>query len=67
MKYTNATPNTRVSSKFQYYAEDCKCSYCDFFISRKRGCSLDVCCCDDIRADAIANGRIKRKRGWNRR
>jgi len=66
MKNVNATPFTRTYSKFQYFAEDCDCRYCEFYINRKRGCSLDACCCDDIRADAIANGRIKRKRGWNR-
>jgi hypothetical protein len=33
---------------------------------KKLGCKLKECCCEDIRADAIAHGRIKRKRGWNK-
>ena len=61
------TQNTRIQNRFEFHVEDLDCQYCLFFIGPKRDCSLDACCCDDIRADAIANGRIKRKRGWNRR
>ena len=52
--------------KFQYFAEDCDCQYCQHFKGKKRGCALPKCCCEDIRQDAIAGGRIKRKRGWNK-
>ena len=61
---------TRIYNKFEYHEEDCNCEDCLFFQiqtgSRKRRCIRDVCCCEDIRANAIANGRIKRKRGWNK-
>ena len=58
--------NKRIYNKFEYYAEDCECIYCENYLGKKRGCKLLECCCADIRADAIANGRIKRKAGWNK-
>jgi hypothetical protein len=27
---------------------------------------LESCCCDDIRAEASANGRITRTKGWDK-
>jgi hypothetical protein len=72
MKYANGTQFTRTlkSSKFQYYEEDCICKMCIFYCgkskSRRAGCELETCCCADIRADAIAHGRIRRERGWNK-
>ena len=54
----------RQFNKFQYFAEDCDCQYCVYYGGKKRGCTLTACCCDDIRQDAINNGRLKRKRGW---
>ena len=55
---------------FEYYLEDTDCFYC-LYRKRKRknkerGCDCDECCCEDIHADAIAHGRIKRDRGWNK-
>jgi hypothetical protein len=64
--YVNATQNTRTLNRFQYFAEDCDCRYCRYFISKKRGCTQTFCVCEEERAGAIAHGRIKRKRGWNR-
>jgi len=56
--------NARNVSKFKgYYAEDCECLYCRFYQGRKRGCKLETCCCDDEKLEAIAAGRIKRKKG----
>ena len=56
--------------RFQYYAEDCACEYCLYYKGkskyRKNGCDRKECCCADIKRDAIANGRIKRKAGWNK-
>ena len=56
---------TRMYNKFEYHEEDCL-----FFQGRKNiethGCDRDVCCCEDIHADAIVNGRTKRVRGWFR-
>ncbi|MCL2167302.1 MAG: hypothetical protein FWH49_08465 [Clostridiales bacterium] len=55
---------------FKYYEEDCLCEYCRYNKrkgkGKKHGCGRDICCCEDIRADAVANGRIKRERGWNK-
>jgi hypothetical protein len=70
MKYANGTQFTRTlkSSKFQYFEEDCFCESClyrcDGGKSRKASCALDMCCCTDIRAEAVKAGRIKRTRGW---
>ena len=60
MKSKNET--TRYYNKFQYHLEDTRCCDCLYYI-KKRGCSLTACCCRDIKLDAIANSRIKRKRG----
>ena len=55
--------NTR-KSKFEYFVEDCECQYCLHY--KKGKCQRSACCCADIRAEAKANGRIKRARGWNK-
>jgi hypothetical protein len=46
-----------------YYLEDCDCAVCQNYLSRKKGCKLDKCCCEEEKRDALANGRIKRNRG----
>ncbi|GHV16994.1 hypothetical protein FACS18949_15930 [Clostridia bacterium] len=56
----------RKFDKFEYFAEDCECVYCEYFISNKRGCSADKCCCSGIFKDALTHGRIKGKHGRNR-
>ena len=58
--------NIRKYDRFEYYQEDTDCLWCLYYQGKKLGCKLEKCCCEDIRADAIANGRIKRKRGWFR-
>ena len=58
--------NTRIINKFQYYVEDMDCPLCLHYKGKKRGCSLDICCCLEEKREALANGRIKRKRGWNK-
>ena len=58
------TDYTRIYNKFEYHLEDLECADCLHYIDKKCGCERDECCCEDIRADAIANGRIKRERGW---
>ena len=64
------TDYTRIHDRFEYYEEDCQCIYCLHYIRKNkatgRGCDRDECCCEDIRADARANGRVRRDRGWNR-
>jgi hypothetical protein len=58
----------RKYDKFQYHTEDLGCLNClhNKKKSNKHGCGLAACPYDGIRADALANGRIKRKRGWNK-
>jgi hypothetical protein len=57
--------NTHKFERFEYHLEDMDCLLCLFYRGKK-GCSRAVCCCLDERADAIAHGRIKRKKGWDR-
>ena len=47
----------------EYYVEDLDCIYCKFYRGAKKGCKLEKCPYEDIKQEAIANGRIKRKRG----
>ena len=58
--------NKRKYDRFEYYLEDLDCRLCLYYQNKKLGCKLDKCCCEDIRAEAIAHGHIKRKAGWNR-
>jgi len=55
----------RKKEPFQYYAEDFHCGFClhNKTKGKPHGCGRDDCCCDDIRADVLNNGRISRKRG----
>ncbi|GHV31967.1 hypothetical protein FACS18949_01620 [Clostridia bacterium] len=70
---TNATPNTHVYDKFEYFAEDLDCLYCTHFVSNKvaknnggRGCGRTVCAFADIKDEATKNNRHKREKGWNK-
>lgn len=58
---------TRIYHRFEYHEEDCHCEDCLYYQGKKAGCANDECCCEDIRAEAIANGRYKRPRGWFKR
>ena len=62
--------NIKPHNEFEYHLEDIDCAYCLHYIrkrkSQERGCDREECCCEDICADAIANGRITRDRGWNK-
>ena len=59
---------TRRHNKFEYHLEDLDCEYCLYYDKNRKnkplGCDRSECCCGDIRADAIANGRVIRDRGW---
>ena len=69
--------NVGIIQKFKgYYLEDCECQYCKYYQGRKLGCTYkgvqkhkerglgeDICCCEEEKLEAIAAGRIKRKRG----
>jgi len=64
MSKTNKKDNVRNVNKWRgYYLEDCACVYCEHFISKKRGCKLPECCCEEEKRDAEEHNRIKRKRG----
>jgi hypothetical protein len=62
------TQNTRILDRFEYHLEDLDCPACLYYQRkskyRKNGCEREVCAFEDIRAEAIAHGRIKRKPGW---
>ena len=59
--------STRRFNKWEgYYLEDCDCSLCPNYISKKKGCKLAKCCCEDEKRDAVKNGRIKRRKGWDK-
>ena len=64
---SNKTTNKQV--QFQYYEEDCRCAYCLFNTKKleaQNSCGSEMCSFDDIRRDAIANGRVNRERGWSK-
>ena len=48
-----------------YYIEDTDCSLCRFY-AKKKGCTLDKCCCLNEKEEAIKAGRIKRERRASR-
>jgi len=52
--------NVYVFEKFEYYAEDLNCSLC----LHRNECVQKDCPFEDIREEAIANGRIERERGY---
>jgi hypothetical protein len=61
VRLTNATQNTRIYQPFEYFYEDTDCRLCRYWRGKK-GCSRAVCCCEDIKWDCMADGRIKRKK-----
>ena len=64
MSKTNKKENVKNLNKWHgYYMEDLSCTVCKYFQGKKQGCKLDTCCCEDEKRDAIANKRIKRRRG----
>ena len=54
---------SRIINRFNYFVEDVACPLCLQWRGRKRGCALAVCPYADIKRDALAHGRIKRKPG----
>jgi len=54
--------NARIFDKFEYFVEDCRCRHCVNCRGESRSCIFSKCAFDDIKQDAIAHGRIKRKR-----
>ncbi len=63
MNETKRKDNVRNIHKWNgYYMEDMECRDCMYYKGKKRGCSLTSCCCGDEKLDAIAKGRVKRRR-----
>ena len=63
--------NMRMLNKFQYYIDDMDCKYCAYWGGKKKGCRFPVkaqkglpeCCCDEEKREALAQRRLKRRRG----
>jgi len=62
------TEYTRIYDRFEYHAEDINCRDCQFYVrmssKTKTGCGRQICRFEDIRAEAIENGRLSRPRGY---
>jgi hypothetical protein len=44
----------RIVNRFEHWSvEDCSCEYCVHYTGKDGSCSLEVCCCADIREEAI--------------
>ena len=44
----------RIYNKFEFWSvADCDCSLCQFYSTKNKTCTLDVCCIEDIKKDAI--------------
>jgi hypothetical protein len=65
--HANATQNTRIYDKFEYFLEDIDCAYCANFLNRGgHGCGRTKCEFQSLRDECISNGRIKRKKRWDK-
>ena len=55
--------NARIYDKWHgYYLEDCECLLCLYYVKKHR-CSLNICCCEEEKHDAVVSGRIERRKG----
>jgi len=54
---------TRIQSRFRGYTRaDCACKYCLYYIGgRRKGCSLQRCCCEEERMEAAKMERQNEK------
>ncbi len=53
-KLPRHTPFTRIQDRFTGYStEDCSCIYCLYYGGKKKGCTIDECCCLEERAQAL--------------
>jgi len=63
MEVSQMKQNVRVVGKWRgYYLEDIDCQICQYWV-KKRGCPFAICQYEDEKLDALAHGRISRKRG----
>ena len=52
--------STRIYNKFEHWnVEDCECKYCKHYIKKGKKCSLDECCVEDIKQEAIRREAVK--------
>ncbi|MCL2222690.1 MAG: hypothetical protein FWC20_09665 [Oscillospiraceae bacterium] len=60
--------HTRTLDRFKYHLEDIECDFCLHSKPKrkvhKKRCREEACRFEDIRQEAIENGRTKRKRGF---
>ena len=46
--------STRIYNKFEHWSvEDCACMHCVNYVGEGLPCPLEVCCCADIKEEAI--------------
>ena len=46
--------STRTYNKFHFWAAaDCVCELCQFYSTKNKSCTLDACCIEDIKQEAI--------------
>jgi len=64
------TQFTRIQDRFSYHTEDVNCVDCLYHKrkserkNKETGCGEQSCRFEDIRREALENGRIKRPRGY---
>jgi len=60
------THNFKIAECFEYCLEDTNCEYCLFTQRKskkyKNGCREETCRFEDIRREAVKNGRMKRSK-----
>lgn len=55
-------PYTRIYGRFTGYTlQDCACEYCLYYGGKRKGCTVEYCCCLSERLHAVAR-EIKEKR-----
>ena len=48
-------PNTRIYGRFTGYTlQDCACEYCLHYGGKRKGCTVESCCCLKERLQALA-------------
>ena len=61
---------TRICQPFEYHTEDLNCADCLYRILKSQrknkdtGCGEESCRYEDIRREAVNNGRLTRPKGW---
>ena len=51
--------STRIYSKFEFWSvADCTCELCQFYSNKHKSCTLDACCIEDIRQEAIKREEV---------